>query len=395
VPISRRGLTAAGLALATVSALGVTSTLNASAEQVPTIQPAAEVPSTETSDVPPPPPPPPPADAKAETGLAAKGISGRAVGGSVKPSTPKVPVFAAEGVPLPVGATAAKPVAGPSLRTQSSGGVSVLSAPGTGGSNYFWAQGSQSDIVADGTYATMTIGKPTLGDGESHTLAEIAVRSKDGKQIIEVGWRIAPDDDQPRLFVYHWVNGIAQGWDNPGYMAYVPPPSTTPPTKPLPKVGDALDVGVAKQFSIRYDNRGDGYWWVGHDRQWFGYFPDSLWKTTPFRKVEVAQWYGEVTVPKTVRVPCSEMGTGITAAEADAAEIRNIGFITINANGSPVNGVPAANILLETSKRYYGEDVTPSKDYAVLRSNPPKNSLFYGGPGASDEAREAAGLPPC
>lgn len=65
--------------------------------------------------------------------------------------------------------------------------------------------------ATDGLFATATIAQPALATGDSHSLAELAAQSADGRQIVEVGWTVdrgVNGDSLPHLFVFHWVDGV-------------------------------------------------------------------------------------------------------------------------------------------------------------------------------------------
>ena len=87
---------------------------------------------------------------------------------------------------------------------------------------YHYSSGLQY-AETDGTYANLVIGKPDLAEEDYHTLAEIAVQSADGKQIVEVGWTVdrgVNGDDDPHLFVYHWVDGKETCYNGCGFKQY-------------------------------------------------------------------------------------------------------------------------------------------------------------------------------
>lgn len=75
---------------------------------------------------------------------------------------------------------------------------------------YYCHAGASQFVTSDGAYMSTPVQSPTVTANDNHSLAELAVESADGKQIIEIGWRIyRPDGPTPRLFIYHWVNGVA------------------------------------------------------------------------------------------------------------------------------------------------------------------------------------------
>ena len=213
--------------------------------------------------------------------------------------------------------------------------------------SYLYGSSSQS-ATADGMYATLTLAKPELADGDFHTLAELAAQSADGQQIVEVGWTVDPavnGDDNPHLFVYHWVNGGGSCYNGCGF---VQASSSVKPGMTLPTDG-------AKYFSIMHYQ---GNWWVMYGSDWVGYFPDSLWGGK-FTQLGLAQWFGEVAAGSAA--PCTDMGNGNPANSPDAASFTGMGFY----NG-PQTRVNA--------------NATNSLWYSTRRAG--QNAFRFGGPGA-------------
>jgi hypothetical protein len=336
VSISRRGLTAAGLALATVGTVGVASTLNAGAAEV-TRSPSAATSSRFAALRTPPPRLPGDRSPVGRTATSTRVSGVSAAGVEAAPLEPAA-AYAPKGVPS---RGPAKGGVASTLQTE----AQTLLAPAPT-INFFYAQASQA-AVADGTYATMTVGRPALAAEDYHSLAEVAAQSADGRQIVEAGWTVDRNingDAEPHLFVYHWVDRTETCYNGCGFVQYSP---TIQP-------GSALPVGTAKRFGIQHFS---GSWWIMYDNQWVGYFPDSLWQGR-FTKTGLTQWFGEVAAGSPA--PCSEMGTGVPAAAAGAAEIRGIGFIA----------GPAVQIASGASSSYY----------TVSQSS--SNAYRYGGPGA-------------
>ncbi|GGK98229.1 hypothetical protein GCM10012284_35590 [Mangrovihabitans endophyticus] len=213
--------------------------------------------------------------------------------------------------------------------------------------NFFYSSGSQY-APSDGTYANLVIGRPFLAREDYHTLAEIAVQSADGKQIVEVGWNVdrsVNGDEDPHLFVYHWVDRQETCYNGCGFVQY----STT--FKP----GDTLPTGVSKRFGVQYFN---GAWWIAYDSEWIGYFPGGLWGGK-YDKSGLIQWFGEVAASSTK--PCTDMGTGAPAGSEDAARVGSVSLI---------NGPDAKMNVKATASEYYG--VNPLSD----------RTMRYGGAGA-------------
>jgi hypothetical protein len=207
---------------------------------------------------------------------------------------------------------------------------------------------------ADGSYANMVIGKPKLADEDYHTLAEIAVQSADTKQIVEVGWTVdrgVNGDEEPHLFVYHWVDGKETCYNACGFQQYS---KTVFP-------GDKLAEGTAKRMGIQFFN---GAWWIAFDSEWVGYFPGELWDGR-FTRSGLIQWFGEVAASSSE--PCSAMGTGVTAY--DDARAARFGTVSLlNSNDLPVISVDAKS---------EGREVPV---YPASRSS--DRTFRYGGPGS-------------
>jgi hypothetical protein len=221
-----------------------------------------------------------------------------------------------------------------------------------GGCCFLYGEAHQS-AVADGAYGYYTVGKPavaSVANHGTHSLAELAV-SSGGSQIVEVGWivdRNLNGDDNPHLFVYHWVDGNQSCYNGCGFVPFVGGDITPGVTLPV------SDTDL-HQFWIVHSVTD---WLVGYDNHYLGHFPDSLWGGR-FTKSDMVQWFGEVADPTTS--PCTEMGNGLHAAAANAARIQNVGFY-----GGPT---PEISIRQPTPQFY-----TALKTSSV--------SMSYGGPGS-------------
>jgi hypothetical protein len=350
VSIPRRGYIAAGLAVAVVGSLGVISTMNAGADEVSEAPPAVA-----TFDT--------PLDAPAllpwgekpkklkkgragatSAQLAAAGadIAPDAKDGSVIPQ----PEFG------PKGYTSKK-------RTLHRGRTTVppqppLAEPVPGAARdvkYHYATAYQY-VETDGTYANLVIGRPTLAKEDYHTLAEIAVQSADGQQIVEVGWTVDrgvnEGSEDPHLFVYHWVNGKETCYNACGFVQYSK--TVTP--------GYVLPQGASKQFGIQYAN---GAWWIAYDSEWVGYFPDKLWFGN-FTRSGLVQWFGEVASSNSQ--PCTAMGTGEPPTSGKAARIGTI------------------SLMNDKAPAYLTKPRSPETDDPIYKMVPLTDRTFrYGGPG--------------
>jgi hypothetical protein len=73
-------------------------------------------------------------------------------------------------------------------------------------------------------------------------------------------------DDNPHLFVYHWLNGNQTCYNGCGFV---------PRNEPEYTAGMTLPVNSTPvQFAIWHH---DAAWWVGYNHHWIGSFPDTIW----------------------------------------------------------------------------------------------------------------------
>jgi hypothetical protein len=226
---------------------------------------------------------------------------------------------------------------------------------------YFYVAAHQS-ASADGAQGRFLVADPKVGGSECHSLAEMAVESGDGKQIIEVGWTVDPQQfggsTKPHLFVFYWVNGDPMCYDEG--CGFEPKGDLA---------GSVLEVGSEPVFTIRYVA---DKWEIWDNSTLVGFYPESLWeaakKPTSFTKAGLTQWFGEVSAnPKTTE-PCSQMGTG---------KFPDVGAGADEISGMTLLGGPRVSFWLLTSAPsfYKGERVPADDHYA--------NTMRFGGPGAS------------
>ncbi|GLW32007.1 neprosin family prolyl endopeptidase [Actinoplanes regularis] len=351
---SRRGLLAAGLTVAVIGAIGVASTLEAGAEQIPD----APVPATAATA----PLLKPPAtlpwgdrpqrvkrgrDGADSKSLKAAGLSvaGPAEGDDGTPEEEYAPKgdSSKSGHRRPTSANAVPP--DPSAEPS----ASASSGPKA---NFFYNTARQY-AVSDGAYVNLTIHKPTLDKSEFHTLAELAVRSEDGDQTVEVGWnvdRLVNGDDDPHLFVYHWVNDQPTCYNGCGFVQYS---KTVIP-------GFTLAVDQQKRFGIQFTNNA---WWIAYDTEWVGYYPAGLWTKPTFTKSGLVQVFGEVATPPSTVLPLSQMGSGKCGRLENTAAAR-LGSVAY------LNG-PTPEFSLEGDSAAYGIYGMSSRTFR------------YGGPGSN------------
>jgi hypothetical protein len=233
--------------------------------------------------------------------------------------------------------------------------TALATATGTGctasyASNYCRA-GAYQWATSDGAYISTPVQSPWVDTADNHSLAELAVESSDQQQIIEIGWRVyRPQDQTPRLFIYHWING--QGTCYNSGCGFVQSTSTTI-TPNMALTSSSTPV----QFAIEYYQ---GNWWYGYNGSWFGYLPGSVWSGT-FTTTGLVQMFGEVA--STTAEPCTDMGNGYLGTNAAAVAVTGVGYYNTTTAVSLARGTVDDSTL-------YDSQVTSA------------NSFRYGGPGA-------------
>jgi hypothetical protein len=376
---SRRGLLAAGLAVAVVGAMGAASILSASADEIPG---AADTSAAAAS-----------ADSSASDAAAAghltppallpwgakptrirKGKAG-ASSSSLRAAGLVAAAPAASGSSTPTPAYASKGrIAPPAPPVAAKSAVTAKAAASDQG-NFFYNVGNEY-TVHDGLYATLTINKPSLAPGDAHSLAELALQSEDGNQIVEIGWTVDPEVNKytehpsdPHLFVYHWVNHDENSgcYNGCGFIPYVNKSNIT--------AGAALSSDTTSNFGIKHFQ---GAWWLGFASEWIGAFPDALWAVqgVTFTQSGLMQAFGEVNASSAT--PCTDMGNGILPTSSAGAYFSNVAYVDVDPS-SPTGAVTQtvqANLAVKTTS-----DVYP-KVLGIKAKSGNQTSFRYGGPGA-------------
>lgn len=159
---------------------------------------------------------------------------------------------------------------------------------------YKYNTGLQNVTATSGVTANVIIAWPytetCAADAGGHSIAELAVlksRSGGARDIVEIGWRSDPctyGNDSPHLFVFHWVNGVGQGY-NAGYAPYTG--AGISPYQPGDDLGSL--TGTAKQMGVQYVTTGGTIGWAfSFDNKWMGVIPaDPAGTSTATNK-----WYG-------------------------------------------------------------------------------------------------------
>lgn len=241
-------------------------------------------------------------------------------------------------------------------------GVAPPAAPAA--AHFFYAAGYflRGNRSATGARATMTVHQPSLR-GDYHSLAELSVSTADRKDVVELGWTVDPQlfgDTKPRVFVFHWVNGVPQGYNGNGFVVFIDRRGGIDRHEQPP--GTALTVGSSVQFSIEHQA---GRWWTAVNGTRMGYFPDSRWNGR-LTQPDLVQTFGEVAArpPTLNNAPCARMGTGVIPTVSRGALISSVGFL-------PTTTAPVDLSTVATPNSTY---------YNVFKIS--GTSIRYGGPGA-------------
>ncbi len=202
-----------------------------------------------------------------------------------------------EGAPLPAASEPLPPLFQPLHPSESGPGRGGIEPP-TSQPRFLYAGAYQRPRYAIGVSVDIAQEKPEVGKNDSHSLMELAVSSADGKQVVEVGWTVDPGqfgDEEPHLFVFHWVDGVLSCYNGCGFVA----------TGTQPLVGSELQPNQTNSYGFKHK---DGKWQVEFNGQEIGYFPDKLWR----KKFDHADWvriFGEVST-YSESPPCADMGNG-------------------------------------------------------------------------------------
>jgi hypothetical protein len=340
VSISRRGLIAAGLAVAVVGAIGVVSTMNAGAAETPAAAVVGDGADAAPAQVPPPLLPwgaKPRPIKKGKLGASSEELAeaGASAASDDLRSSRRVTRFGPKGQSRRNGVVLNSETSVPPLPPS-------RAASANAEVDYLYTVGQQA-AVTDGMGALFTIAKPTVAKEDWHSLAETAVQSADGLQVVEVGWTVDRStfgDEETHLFVYHWVDGIptCYGCDFVQYSKTVQP-------------GAILPEGAYKQFGVQHFN---GAWWIAYDSEWIGSFPDKLWDGR-FVQTGMIQVFGEVAASSTK--PCTQMGNGKTPDTTASARIGSVTYVngpTVALKVNATTDVYATSQLSDRTFRYGG-----------------------------------------
>ena len=211
----------------------------------------------------------------------------------------------------------------------------------------------QLGAVSTGAAATLTQARPTLGSGDFHSLAEVAVESSDGQQIVEIGWTVdhgVNGDYDPHVFAFHWIDGQPQCYNGCGWVQ----------VSATARPGMRVMPGETHRYQIKLVN---GDWWLFYDAEGMGYFPGTRWAGR-YTQGGLVQWFGEVAAHDAM--PCTQMGNG-TPGDAPGAAA----FAELVLDGPAGAEVPAdAHVSSANQTSFYRIGAVTS------------TSFGFGGPGA-------------
>jgi hypothetical protein len=187
---------------------------------------------------------------------------------------------------------------------------------------YSYVMGYQF-AISDGAAVTLSQEQPKVDPNDSHSLAELAVQSYDGKQTIEIGWTVERNEGpnaKPRLFVFYWVDDKPTCYNTCGFVKMAGSPV-------MP--GDEVEVGTTGRYKILFTS---GKWMLYYNSKAIGYFPASLWGGR-FTKSGHTQVFGEVASSPTTASK-TQMGNGKKGNALNPAKISS--FTSFNSS-APVS----------------------------------------------------------
>lgn len=221
------------------------------------------------------------------------------------------------------------------------------------GACYYYVGAAQYlDKGATGASVNFTQAQPVIGSGDFHSITELAVAPQSGYDYIEVGWTVDPminGDNQPHLFVFHWIDNNPTCYNGCGFVA------TGQVT-----AGSPITPSGSGSFAIQLKGN---KWQISYNGKQIGYFPTKLW-TKPFKKVNVVQVFGEVAA-STTGPPKTQMGNGILGSASGAASISNFALI-----GTKIPPSMGSNTYVVGNTNFYNS------------GNPTTSGFNYGGPGS-------------
>lgn len=253
-----------------------------------------------------------------------------------------VPIKApAAGPATPAGLKLEKPIKRPATAANlrkgnpRKGGISTRSTTCSPSACYDYA--GKGDTFTAGTVTgveiAMTADTPGVRTWDYHSLGELSAQNLANDNIIEVGWRVSPGANtcnagqaQPCLFVYSWVNGVAQGYGT-GFQQVSGRPinlfDSVPSNSGIPfKVSwDYFDAtcGCTPGWWLKYSTGGAAWAYVG-------VYPETVWTSqgASFTDADLdfVQAFGEVAASQRP----SQTGMGANRLPGDPSAVSMTGY---------------------------------------------------------------------
>ena len=232
-----------------------------------------------------------------------------------------------------------------------------------------------------GAGAALTLAQPRVSTVDYHSLAEIAVESTAGRQLIEIGWNIDPGvntgDVAPHLFSYHWIDGAGTCYNGCGWVQVS---ATHAPGMPV-----AVD---AAPHVFQIEHRADARWWLTYDGDDLGYYPDTEW-SGGYTAGGFTQWFGEVAAGAEAS-PCTEMGNAKRGTEPDSDSFSGIYIFDAAGTQAPA----AVHMTSLTDAAAYAQGRVTTSSFGFGGPGTPAPSCAYYGDVIADGLAVDAGASP-
>jgi neprosin-like protein len=206
---------------------------------------------------------------------------------------------------------------------------------------FFYGVGKQT-VSTDAATISFSVEQPSCTSTYCwHSLAENAVESADGQQVVEWGWNVdtaVNGDSKPHLFAYSWVNGVPGTYNGSGWVNAVG--SACPAGM---DISADVSVGSATVQNFGWQHL-NGAWWAAYKTNWCGAFPDSKWTSPTFTQAGLVQIFGEVAAKDSVPTGV-QMGSGVLGAAGPSAGARassfGLGPNTLTTPALTVSNIPS------------------------------------------------------
>jgi hypothetical protein len=231
------------------------------------------------------------------------------------------------------------------------------------GTCYFYGGGRQT-VSTDAASIQFSVEKPSCTSTYCwHSLAENAVESADGQQVVEWGWNIdtiVNGDSNPHLFAFSWVNGVPGVYNGSGWVNAVG--SVCPAGM---NISADVSVGSATVQNFGWQHLNNA-WWAAYKGNWCGAFPDSKWTSPTFTQAGYVQIFGEVAAKDNAPTGV-QMGSGVLGSISPS-----------NAGARASSFGLGPNTLTTPALTIFNTPAAPTHYNAVLQS-PSVRTFRYGG----------------